>query len=596
MKQFRLLFSSVVLGLMLGAFSVNAQVNDYQPVTDEVLRNPSDADWLQWRRTYDGWAYSPLDQIDRDNVGSLQLVWSRALTAGGVELIPLVHDGVMYIPHPGSVIEAVDATTGDLIWQYRRAPPEGAGGRGGLTRNIAMYDDKIFFAAPSDGFLVALDARTGAVVWETQITGPEEGARHTAGPIVVRGKVLTGRACSVGGLTEGCFIAAHDAETGEELWRSYTAARPGTSFDPSMLSDLQREMGGDTWSGVPVEERQHVSVWMPGTYDPELDLVYWGTGVPGPYTAIARGFGGEYQGDLLYSNSTLALDPDTGEIVWYYQHLPGDDLDMDHVHERILVDTTFEPSDELEWYNPAIAGEERKVLWAGGKAGIQFVLDRETGEFLWAGEMLHQNVVLDIEDTGRVIKDPNLIHKEFGDILVAGPRAGKDWWYGAYSPLTNVVYQPLLNAWVQQISLEFTGTGLAASRQTISSPDQTNLAGMVKGYNVATGALLWEYKQAAPWLGGLVATGGGLLFGGDINRRFRALDQETGEILWETILNSRATGGAISYGVDGRQYIAVATGGNTNGSYERFDLTPDVQLNAPTGSNTIFVFAVPESE
>ena len=585
MKHLRLLPSSVVLALTLGAFNVNAQVNDFQPVTDEVLRNPSDADWLQWRRTYDGWAYSPLDQINRENVGDLRLVWSRALNAGGVELIPLVHDGVMYIPNPGGVIEAVDATTGDLIWQYRREPPETTGrfGGGGTTRNIAMYDDKIFFAAPADGFLIALDARTGAVVWETEITRPEDRARHSAGPIVVRGKVLTGRACSVGGHPEGCFIAAHDAETGEELWRRHTAARPG-------------EPGGDTWGGVPLEERQHVSVWMPGTYDPELDLVYWGTGVPGPYTAIARGFGGEYQGDLLYSNSTLALNSETGEIVWYYQHLPGDDLDMDHVHERILVDTTFEPSDELEWYNPAVADEERKVLWAAGKMGIQFVLDRETGEFLWARPMLHQNVVLDIDDTGRVTKDADLIHREFGDVLVAGPRAGKDWWYGAYSPLTNAVYQPLLNAWVRQTSLEFTGTGNAASRQTISSPDQTNLAGMVKGYNVATGELLWEHKQAAPWLGGLVSTGGGLLFGGDINRRFRALDQETGEVLWESILNSRVTGGAISYGVDGRQYIAVASGGNTNGSYERFDLTPDVQLEAPTGSNTMWVFALPESE
>ena len=579
----RLLPNCVVLALTLGAFSVDAQVNDFQPVTDEVLRNPSDADWLQWRRTYDGWAYSPLDQINRDNVGNLQLVWSRTLNDGGVELIPLVHDGVMYIPHPGGVIEAVDATTGDLIWQYRREPPETTGSFGGgrTTRNIAIYDDKIFFAAPADGFLIALDARTGAVVWETEITRPEDRARHSSGPIVVRGKVLTGRACNVGGLVEGCFIAAHDAETGEELWRRHTAARPG-------------EPGGDTWGGVPVEERQHVSVWMPGTYDPELDLVYWGTGVPGPYTAIARGFGGEYQGDLLYSNSTLALNSETGEIVWYYQHLPGDDLDMDHVHERILVDTTFEPSDELEWYNPAVAGEERKVLWAAGKAGIQFVLDRETGEFLWARPMLHQNVVLDIDDTGRVIKDTDLIHKEFGDVLIAGPRAGKDWWYGTYSPLTNAVYQPLLNAWVRQTSLEFTGTGNAASRQTISSPDQTNLAGMVKGYNVATGELLWERKQAAPWLGGLVATGGGLIFGGDMNRRFRALDQETGEVLWESILNSRITGGAISYGVSGRQYIAVASGGNTNGSYERFDLTPAVQLEAPTGSNTIFVFALPE--
>ena len=570
-----------VCGLTLAAADTHAQPTDFDPVTDAVLQNPSDADWLQWRRTYDGWAYSPLDRINRENVGDLQLVWSRALNPGGVELIPLVYDGVMYIPHPGGVIEAVDATTGDLIWQYRRDPPEGVRSPSTTTRNIAIYDDKVFFAAPADGFVIALDARTGSVVWETQVHDVErDRARHSSGPIVVRGKVLTGRSCQPGGVAGGCFIAAHDADTGEELWRSFTIARPG-------------EPGGDSWGGLPLEDRWHVSPWMPGTYDPELDLVYWGTGVPGPYAAISRG---AEAGDLLYSNSTLALDPDTGEIVWYYQHLPGDETDADYAHERILVDIVYEPSDELEWYNPAAAGEERRVLWAAGKAGTQFVLDRETGEFLWARPMLHQNIISTVDEEGRVTRNSALTHREFGDVLIAGARAGKDWWYGAYSPLTNAVYQPLFNAWVEQTSLEFVGIGNAASRRTIPSPDQSEFTGMVKGYNVATGELLWEYKQAAPWLGGLVATGGGLLFGGDLNRRFRALDQETGAVVWETILNSRITGGAISYAVDGRQYIAVATGGGTSGSYETFGLTPEAGLEAPVGGNTMFVFSLPESE
>ena len=581
MKHVHLLVVSAVLALTMGVVSGNAQVSDFQPVTDEVLRNPSDADWLQWRRTYDGWAYSPLNQINRENVRNLQLVWSRALNAGQVELIPLVYDGVMYIPHPGGIIEAVDATTGDLIWRYRHASPEGGGRFSGTrgTRNIAIYDDKIFFAAPAGGLLVALDARTGAVVWETLI---EATARHSSGPIVVGGKVLTGRACSIGtvGLEGGCFIAGHDAETGEELWRRFTIARPG-------------EPGGDSWGGLPLEDRWHVSAWMPGTYDPELDLVYWGTGVPGPYPQIARGTEG---GDLLYSNSTLALNPETGEIVWYYQHLPGDEVDMDHVYERILVDISFEPSNELEWYNSSAAGEERKVMWTAGKAGTQFVLDRETGEFLWARPMLHQNVIIDIDEAGRVTRNADLVHKDFGDVLIAGPRAGKDWWYGTYSPLTDAVYQPLLNAWVEQTSTVWEGAGNGTIRRTIPSPDQSEVAGMVKGYNVSTGELLWEYKQAAPWLGGLVSTGGGLLFGGDINRRFRALDQETGEVLWQSILNSRITGGAISYGADGRQYIAVATGGGSSSSYETFGITPELELEAPRGSNTIFVFALPEPE
>ena len=571
--------AAVVLVFALAPLPATAQERPFETVTDEVLRSPSDADWLQWRRTYDGWGYSPLDQIDRENVSTLRLAWSRALNPGGVELIPLVYDGVMYIPHPGGVVEAVDASTGDLIWQYRRPPPAEARVASGITRNIAIYSDRIYYAAPADGAVIALDAATGEVVWETQVHDNErDRTRHSSGPIVVRGKVLTGRSCQPGGIPGGCFIAAHDAETGEELWRRFTIARPG-------------EPGGDSWGGLALEDRWHVSPWMPGTYDPELDLVYWGTGVPGPYAGISRGADGT--GDLLYSNSTLALDPDTGAIVWYYQHLPGDEIDVDYAHERILVDITYEPSAELEWFNPDARGESRRALWAAGKGGTQFVLDRETGEYLWARPLLHQNIIASISPTGRVERNTELTHREFGDVIIAGPRAGKDWWYGAYSPLTGAVYQPLLNAWVEQISLEFAGTGNAAIRRTIPSADQPEMPGMVKGFDVATGELLWEYKQPAPWLGGLVATGGGLLFGGDINRRFRALDQESGEVLWETILDSRVTGGAISYAVGGRQYVAVATGGGTSGSYETFGLTPDVPLEAPTGGNTMFVFTLP---
>ena len=563
---------SLVAALVMLPGTAAAQLDSYQPVTDEMLRHPSDADWLQWRRTYDGWAYSPLDQITRENVGGLQLVWSRALGEGAVELIPLVHDGVMYIPDPDGIISAVDATTGDLIWQYQRDTP-------GDTRNIAIYEDKIFYASPADGFIVALDAKTGELVWETQAHDPAC-CRHSSGPIVVSGKVITGRACN-SSLPGGCFIAAHDAQTGRELWRRYTVARPG-------------EPGGDSWD-IPLLQRRHVSPWMPGTFDPELNLIYWGTGVPGPYPHVSVGGRG---GDLLYSNSTLALNPETGEIVWYFQHLPSDELDMDHVHERILVDAPFQPSADLEWFNPAmVTTQPRKVLWVAGKAGTQFVLDRATGQFIWARPLVYQNIITDIDENGRVTKNPDIGHRFVGDVVVAGSRAGKDWWYGTYSPLTNAVYQPILNAWFEQTALEWDGgTGVGAERRTIPSPFEPEYPGMVKGYNVSTGELLWEYKVHAPWLGGLVSTAGGLIFGGDINRRFRALDQESGEVLWETILNSRVTGGAISYGVNGRQYIAVAAGGGTSGSYETFGLAPGFELEAPRGSNTIFVFALPERE
>jgi len=559
----------VFLAVVIATSPARAQPVQLSPVTDAMLRRPPDQDWLHWRRTYDGWAYSPLDQITRENVATLQLAWSRTLGEGPIELVPLVHDGVMFLPEPDGRVTALDATSGDLIWQYQRDSP-------GIMRSLAIYEDKVYYASPRDGYLVALDARTGVVVWETSAHDPDC-CRHSSGPIVVAGKVLSGRACN-NNLAGGCFIAAHDARTGRELWRRYTVARPG-------------EPGGDSWD-IPLELRRHVSPWMPGTYDPDLNLVYWGTGVPGPYPHISLG---SREGDLLYSNSTLALNPDTGEVVWHFQHLPGDELDMDHAHERILVDAPFRPSDELEWFNPSMAtGQPRRLLWAAGKAGTQFVLDRATGQFVWARPLVHQNIIASVDEQGRVTKNAALGHRRIGDVVVAGARGGKDWWYGAYSPLTNAIYQPLLNAWLEQTSSEWDGgASQGAARRTIPSPSEPEYPGMVKAFDVSTGDLLWEQKRHAPWLGGLVTTGGGLVFGGDINRRFQALDQETGAVLWETILNSRVTGGAISYGVNGRQYIAVATGGGSSSSYETFGLAPGIRLEAPEGGNAIFVFALP---
>lgn len=567
----------VLAALLAGAFQLaSAQFDDFVPVTDEMLANPSDDDWPSYRRTSDEWAHSPLDQITQENVDQLQLEWSRAIRPGSLEVVPLVYAGVMYLVHPASYIEALDATNGDLIWSYEREMPEGRNPTGQM-RGLALYEDKVYYAA-RDGFLVALDARTGAVVWETQVHDYEQ-ANHSSPPFIANGRLISGRSCSTGvdGIAGGCFIAAHDAQTGEELWRVNTIARPG-------------EEGGDTWGGLPLESRWHVSPWVSGSYDPELNLIYMGTGVPGPYPSVAHG---RNEGDALFSNSTLAIDADTGEVVWYYQHLPGDDWDMDHPFERILVDTVIDPSPEVPWFNPDIdPEEERRVVWAAGKAGTQFVLDRETGEFLWARPMVHQNVILDIDDEGQVETNAAMRHQEVGDTVIVGPRAGKDWWTGTYSPRTGAVYQPLLNAWLEQTSTEFTGSGQAAIRVTIPSPDRGDTPGAVKAFSVSTGELLWEYHQFAPMLGGLVSTGGGLVFGGDINRRFYAFDDETGDILWQSILNARVTGGAISYGVDGRQYVAVAAGGGT--VYEAFNLTEGLEWSAPSGSNSIFVFALPE--
>ncbi|MCH7979334.1 MAG: PQQ-binding-like beta-propeller repeat protein [Acidobacteria bacterium] len=332
-----------------------AQVNDYVPVTREMLLDPPPGDWLMFSRTYDNQRFSPLDQINRQNVGQLRMVWARGMGAGIHENIPLVHQGVMYVATPGAVIQALDATNGDLIWEYRRKLPADLSnfiGNAGRARSIAIYEDLVFYAAP-DGYLLGLDARTGELRWETRVHDYTTGTQHTTGPIVVEGKLITGRGCS--GSRAGCFIAAHDALTGKELWKFYTTPAPG-------------EPGGDSWGSVPVEKRMASPWGLPGAYDPVRKLVYWGIANPKPHTRLKR-HGGNID-DIprsapadLYSNSTVALDPSTGKLAWYYQHLPGDDWDADHTQERILLRTAFNPDPAaVKWINPLIPrGEERDI-------------------------------------------------------------------------------------------------------------------------------------------------------------------------------------------------------------------------------------------
>jgi alcohol dehydrogenase (cytochrome c) len=572
---------SVALSLLVCVAAPRLAVaQTFVPITDEILNHPSDDDWPQYRRTHDAWAHSPLAQIDKENVGFLQLAWSRAIGPGSMEMTPLVYGGVMYLVHPNDRIEAVDATTGNLIWEYERTVGENAG-RQGAVRNLALYDDKVYYAS-RDGYLVALRATTGEVVWETFMASAEFATNYTSGPIAANDVIVTGRSCGLfGGVNNtpgGCFILGHDARTGELLWRVNTIARPG-------------EPGGDTWGGLPLEQRYHVSPWGVSSFDPELNLVYMGTGVPGPYPSVVHG---REAGDALYSNSTLAIDADTGRLVWYYQHLPGDDWDLDHIGERILVDARIAPSDSVAWPNPGVdPSQTRRVLWTAGKGGIQFVLDRVTGEFLWASPILHQNAVTHVSPDGRVTANAALRHRAVGHTVVVGQRAAKGWWPGTYSPRTGAVYQPLHNSWTEQTALAWDGLGLGARRVSIRAPVYPESLGIVKGVSVSTGEVLWERRWPTLHSGGLVSTGGGLVFGGDWDRRFRAYDDETGEVLWETILNSRISGGAISFGVNGVQYVAVAAGGGT--LYDNMIDVADAGYSSPTGSSTVFVFALPPS-
>ena len=298
-----------------------AQEPGFARVTDAMLADPDPADWLSWRRTLDGWGYSPLDQIDRDNVHQLGLVWSWTMTAGLSQTTPIVHDGVMYLPGPLNVVQALDAVTGDLLWEYRkqfeRSPDDSFRAR---TRSIAIYDDKIYLNT-NDAHIVALDARTGDVVWDHVVADNRLGYRYTSGPIVVNGKIVAGMTGCERYKDGTCFISAHDPQTGAELWRTSTIAQPG-------------EPGGDTWGDLPATFRAGGDAWIPGSYDPATNLTYWSTSQAKPWARLSRGT----DGDALYTNSVLALDPDTGKLDWYYQFVPGETHDLDDVFESVLID------------------------------------------------------------------------------------------------------------------------------------------------------------------------------------------------------------------------------------------------------------------
>ena len=518
----------------------------FKPVTDAMIQEPPPEDWLSFRRTLDDWGYSPLEQINTGNVKHLQEAWSRPLEGFFMEPTPLVHDGVMYFPESGNKIIALDAATGKEIWTFIHGDPEKAN-QSGVKRNIAIYGEQLFTTTP-DGYLVAVDARTGKQDWQVQITGP---ANTSSGPIIANGKVISGRACAPDSGPKGCVMVANDARTGKELWRTWTIARPG-------------EPGDETWGKVPWEKRQQVGTWMPPSYDPELNLVYFGTTVTGPTVKyLLDGNDKTY----LYHTSTLALDADTGKIVWYYQHIV-DQWDFDHPFERILVDTKVAPDPAtVSWINPKLKpGEVRKVVTGiPGKTGIIYTLDRRTGEFLWAEPTVKQTVVSAIDGaTGKVHMNPETVftHDDQNIDLCPAFTGGKNWQPGAYSPRTGLMYMPLENlcSTVKSAGPK-NGPGQLGMKIDYVSwlrPGETHV-GQVRAISVETGKTAWTYTQRAGTMA-LVATGGGLVFFGDAVGGFGALDEKDGKVLWQTRLTGPVSGMPISYGAGGKQFVAVATG------------------------------------
>jgi alcohol dehydrogenase (cytochrome c) len=557
----------------------------FVPAGDQVLANPNGADWLHISRTYDQHRYSPLDQVNKSNVRQLTLAWSRGLPPGVQESTPIVYRGVMYVMVPGGGVQALDAKNGDAVWEYRRNYPPNVPRLAARAKNLAIYEDMIYYGAP-DGFLLALDAQTGRLRWETKV---DNGQITAGGLLVADGKVISNRTCEQG-KREFCFIAAHDARTGKEVWRFYTTAAPG-------------EPGGDTWGEMPVEARAAGPWGLPGSYDPARKVVYWGVANPNPYTRFKRH--GQYDATPpaspteLYSNSTLALNVETGKLVWYYQELPGDDWDADHNQERLLIRTRVSPDPKhAKWINPTIkTGAEQDVVITVAEGGGMFAIARDSGQFLWARPFPFDdpNVNMTVVDprTGKTSANPAKMFKKDGDTIVGCYHNTRGLWQIAYHPGRNSIYVPFHDQCLSMEAVNNSGTGYGR-RVGVMRPgsDPAKYMGIAK-VDVATGEMRVIYSQPEPTNGSALATAGDLIFFGDMNRRVRALDADSGKVLWQTIVGGMIMNSTITYAVNGKQYVAVLTGGGQSVTSGPIAVVGSA-LPAPVqGHNAVYVFALP---
>lgn len=547
-----------------------ALLTDFPTVTEEVLLNPSPNDWLHWGGTYDMQNFSRLDEINRDNVSKLQPAWRIPLREGRNNPSPLVYQGIMYLYAAPETMLAMDATNGDILWRYQHK----SAGRVGNHMGAALHGDTIYFPT-SDMHVHALNAKTGERVWEHAIPREHPSFDLRSAPLVVGNRVIQGVMGS--GTPKGGFIVGLDIDTGDEVWRFNVVPRPG-------------EPGGNTWNDLPLDKRSGGSVWDQGSYDPELDLVYFGAGPTYDTAPLIHPIGKEgVTNETLFTNCTLAIRPETGELVWYFQHLVNDQWDLDWAFERQIIDLPID-------------GKMRKTVVTIGKLGMLDALDAATGEFLFSMDMGVQTVVASVDpETGEKFLNPNMAvpDKTKGTFVASNNDGARCWPTLSYNPDTKRLYVPLAKGGMHVGERGYKLLSADFRLRVSAFPDSDGNMGHLQALDLGTQEFEWRHEQSPPMICSVLATAGGVVFGGDLNGNFLAFDDMTGEVLWQTVLDDQPSSNVVTYSVDGTQYVAVVVGAHNFhvDGWTRTYLGDAEKLGMPvnhslTGGAGVWVFAL----